>query len=66
MGEANATKKTGFFKGLKGEFKKITWPNFSVLMKQTWTVIFVSLVIGAFIALIDFCYSSGIFYILGK
>lgn len=56
MGEA---KKPNFFKGLKGEFKKISWPNFSVLMKQTWTVIVISGLIGGLIALIDFIYIQG-------
>jgi len=50
MGEANTTKKTNFFKGLKSEFKKIVWPSFPILMKQTGIVIAVSLVVGGIIA----------------
>ncbi len=53
MGDANTTKKVGFFKGLRNEFKKIVWPSFPILMKQTFTVIVVSLIIGGCVAGID-------------
>lgn len=53
-------KKTGFFKGVRNEFKKIMWPNFKTLMKQTGTVVFVSAVIGGIVALIDFGYTQGL------
>jgi preprotein translocase subunit SecE len=59
MGEANAIKKKSFFKGLKGEFKKIIWPDRKTLAKQTITVIFVSLVVGALITVIDFLLTTG-------
>ncbi len=60
MGEA---RKKSFFKGLKGEFKKIVWPDQKTLTRQTVTVIVLSLVIGAFIAGIDLLFSTGIGYI---
>jgi len=56
MGEASVTRKTGFFKGLKGEFNKIIWPSLPTLMKQTWTVIVVSALIGGIVFLIDMAY----------
>ena len=43
-----------FFKSLKAEFKKIVWPNRSQLVKQTIAVLLISLLLGAFIWLIDF------------
>ena len=43
-----------FFKSLKAEFKKIVWPNRSQLIKQTIAVLLISLLLGAFIWLIDF------------
>ena len=64
MGEAITTKKVGFFKGVKSEFKKIIWPNFSTLTKQTSTVIVVSLIVGGIIAVIDFLFNKGVFYLL--
>lgn len=53
MGDAKTTKKVGIIKGLKSEFKKIVWPSFPILMKQTFTVIVVSLIIGVIVAGID-------------
>ncbi len=65
MGEANVTRKTSFFSGLKGEFRKIVWPSFPVLLKQTWTVICVSAIIGAVVSLIDMGYLFIVQNILG-
>lgn len=48
------TKLKGFFKNLKTEFKKISWPTKSQLVKNTILVLVVSLILGAFIWLIDF------------
>ena len=42
-----------FFKGIKAEFKKITWPDKTSLFKQTVAVISVSLVVGVLIAVLD-------------
>lgn len=58
---AESTEKKGlfdklgkFFKSLKGEFKKIVWPTKKQLLRQTIAVLLVSLILGAFIWLIDF------------
>lgn len=64
MAETKSTKKVGFFKGLKSEFKKIVWPSFSELMKQTLTVIVVSLIIGAIVAGIDTLFGAGVHFLL--
>jgi preprotein translocase subunit SecE len=63
MGEANVVKKKSFFKGLKGEFKKIIWPSKKILTKQTITVLFVSLVVGALITVIDLLFEYGVGFI---
>ncbi|PKM94943.1 MAG: preprotein translocase subunit SecE [Firmicutes bacterium HGW-Firmicutes-1] len=65
MGEASVTRKTSFFKGVKGEFKKIIWPNVPTLMKQTWTVIIISAVVGGVVAAIDVGYIFIVQNILG-
>jgi len=57
MSEATATRKKSFFKSLRGEFRKIVWPDFSTLMKQSGTVISVALALGLIIYLIDTFYS---------
>lgn len=55
------TKKKGsFFEDHKAEFKKITWPTRKVLIKQTFTVIVISLIVGVII----FGYDLGIDFIL--
>ena len=41
------------FQELKGEFKKIVWPNKITLAKQTVVVIVIALVVGLAIAVLD-------------
>ena len=45
--------KKSWFKGLKAEFKKITWPDRKTLVKQTIAVLTCSVLLGAIIAIID-------------
>lgn len=42
-----------FFKGLKAELKKIIWPTKGQTAKQTLAVVLISIVLSAFIRLID-------------
>ena len=57
---AKKTKKPSFFKGVKAEFKKITWPDKTSLLKQTVAVISVSVVVGVVIAIMDFVIQYGV------
>lgn len=57
---AKKEKKPGFFKGVKAEFKKITWPDKKSLFKQTIAVIGVSLVVGLIIAGLDSVIQYGV------
>jgi len=41
------------FRTYKAEFKKIVWPSRQTLVKHTVTVVVVSLIFGAYIALTD-------------
>ena len=43
----------GFFKGLKAEFRKITWPTIDTVWKQTVVVVVISAIMCGFIRLID-------------
>ena len=54
-----------FFKDLKGESKKIVWPNAKTVLKNTGIVLAVVLIIGAAIWLVDWALSAGIDAILG-
>ncbi len=60
----NNTGIIGFLKGLKIEFKKIIWPGFNELIKQTINVVIMALVIGTIVAGIDFIFGNIIRLIL--
>ena len=57
------TKKPGFFKGVKSEFKKITWPDKKSLLKQTVAVVLTTIVLGVLIAVFDFVIQYGVEFI---
>ncbi|MBR5240197.1 MAG: preprotein translocase subunit SecE [Clostridia bacterium] len=42
-----------YFKGVKSEFKKVTWPTFKQILNNTGTVIASVIIIGLFIFLLD-------------
>lgn len=56
----NAKPKKTFFKGVKSEFKKITWPTWEKLTRETSAVVVISVLLGALIALIDALIKFGI------
>lgn len=60
MSEAEKASKPGFFKNLKSEFKKCTWPKKEELAKQSALVIVVSVVLGVVIAGIDWVIRYGL------
>lgn len=49
----------GVFQTYRAEFRKIVWPSKQTLFKHTVTVIVVSLIFGAYIALFDYVFSIG-------
>ena len=52
--------KKNWWKGLKGEWKKIIWPSKSTLTKQTAAVIVVSVLLGIVITIVDIIAKYGI------
>lgn len=48
----------GVYQTYKAEFRKIVWPSRQTLFKHTVTVIAVSLIFGAYIALNDYVFSA--------
>ena len=56
----DGAKKASFFKGLKIEFKKITWPDKESTFKQSVAVVAISVVVGLIIAVIDFVVQYGV------
>lgn len=49
-----------YFKDLKGECKKITWPTFPNVVKNTLIVIAVCLIVGVGIWVVDLLLSQGL------
>ena len=45
--------KPKFFVDVKAEFKKISWPDKEMLLKQSVAVVAVSIVMGGIIAILD-------------
>ena len=43
----------GFFKSLKSELKRVSWPSFDETMKKTWIVVLTVVVVGAIVAAFD-------------
>ena len=56
MGNSSSEEKASkpkFFDGVKAEFKKITWPDRDLLLRQCVAVVGVSIVLGGVIAILD-------------
>ena len=49
-----------FFKDLKGETKKIVWPDAKMVVKSTGVVLATVLILGAGVWILDFAVSGGI------
>ena len=53
-------KKASFFKGLKSEFIKISWPDRESTFKQSVAVVAISVVVGVIIAILDYVIQYGV------
>lgn len=61
MGDsAEKKERTSFFKGVKAEFKKISWPDRQSTLKQSVAVVAISIVVGVIIAILDYVIQFGI------
>lgn len=66
MANENETSfKRSFFTELKGEFRKIVWPDRKLLGKQSVAVILAAIVIGCIIAAVDWVMQIGMTFIIG-
>ena len=54
------TPKKSFVKGLKAEFRKISWPDKETLFKQSTAVVIISIILGLLITAIDLCIQFGV------
>lgn len=63
MGDSAKTDKTpkpSFFKGMKAEFNKISWPDKDAIVKQSVAVVCASFALGIIIAILDIIFQYGI------
>uniref|UniRef100_UPI00405673AD preprotein translocase subunit SecE n=1 Tax=Acetatifactor sp. TaxID=1872090 RepID=UPI00405673AD len=60
MGDSAEKQSRFSFKGVKAEFKKISWPDRQSTLKQSIAVVVISVVVGVIIAIIDFIVKYGI------
>jgi preprotein translocase subunit SecE len=60
---ADKAPKRSFWKNVKTEFTKITWPDRDTMVKQTTMVVLVSFVLGVIIAILDLFLQMGVDYI---
>lgn len=66
MANENETSfKRSFFTELKGEFRKIVWPDRKLLGKQSVAVILIAIVVGCIIAAVDWIMQIGMTFIIG-
>lgn len=56
---------TGWFAGIKAEWKKITWPTGKELTRKTLAVIATSAFLGAVLTILDFVFQNGVNLIAG-
>ena len=49
-----------FFRSVKSELKKVTWPSFKQVSKNTWTVLICVVRIGLFIFILDTIFGFGL------
>ncbi len=61
MGDsAEKQTKSGFFQGVKSEFKKIIWPDRQSTLKQSVAVVVISVLVGILIAVLDSIFRYGV------
>ena len=65
MGDASEKQaKPSFWKGLKSEYKKITWPDRKSAIKQSVVVTIISIVLGLIIAVLDYLVKYGVDFLM--
>jgi len=55
--------KKSWFKGLKTEFNRITWPDRPTIVKRTFVVVVISLILGVIITIVDTIIQYGLEFI---
>ena len=58
--EEKKAKKPAFFKGVKTEYKKISWPDKTSLTRQTAAVVVITAILSVLIAVLDYVIKYGV------
>ena len=61
--KTNSKKKPSFFKGLKKEFRKVTWPDKEDIKKETIAVVVVTVLLGVAITFLDTAFKTGVLFL---
>lgn len=48
----------GYFKRVRNELKRVTWPSFKEVVRYTWVVILSIVLFGAYFGVIDLGFSE--------
>ena len=59
-GKKKAHKARRYWKDFRGEIKKIVWPDFKTVMKNTGIVLLTTVIIGAMVWILDYALSGGV------
>ena len=59
MAEKKENAFSKYIKGVKSELKKVTWPSFKQVCKNTWTVVACVVIVGLFIFILDAIFGFG-------
>ena len=51
-------KKNNFFKEVKAELKKVTWPTFKKLVNNTFAVVSIVLILSVIVFILDVCFEN--------
>ena len=62
-GKTAKVAKKSWFRGLRTEFKRITWPDRPTVAKRTLVVIIISVILGAIITIVDTFIQYGLDFI---
>ena len=65
MAERTGEKKDNFFKGVRREYKKVSWPTRAEVGRQTVAVVIVSVLVGILISALDVGFSTVINLLMG-
>ncbi len=63
MADSKKENKTGFFKTVSAEFKKIVWPTKESVLRQSVAVTVIAVVLGGLITVFDFLIQYGVNFI---